>query len=158
MTRFGLPLLALVPGLLPGAAAAAANAPVSAARYVDAQGVEVIHNRNAELPSGAAAAASAPAQGKIGSVRAQPASNAPPDPRLQISADEQQRRDRDRVAILQAELDVESRRYEAAWQRLQGGDNKNGAAAVQRMNEELHDHQKNIEALHAELRRARVAR
>jgi hypothetical protein len=134
-------------------AAGAAAAPVSAARYIDAQGVEVIHNRDTE-----------PAVGQVQALA--PRSRKPPsgellyDPKLQVSSAEQGQRDRDRVGILQQELEAEARKYEALVKRAQGAGatNKPSAADAQRMNEELYDHQKNIQALNAELRRARNPR
>ena len=137
----------------------AGNQAISAARYVDAQGVEVIHNRNAELPLSVSAPAPA-TQGSVTVAKAAPLAAGPVDPKLRVAPAEQALRDRDRVAILQQELETESRKYESAWMRLQGakGTEKPGAVATQRMNEELDDHQKNIQALHAELRRAGAAR
>lgn len=138
----------------------AGNQAISAARYVDAQGVEVIHNRNAELPMSAPAAQGSVTVAKAAAPTSAAVAATPVDPKLRVAPAEQALRDRDRVAILQQELETESRKYESAWMRLQGakGTEKPGAVATQRMNEELDDHQKNIQALHAELRRAGAAR
>ena len=146
MTKF-LCLLLLLGG------AGSASAQISATRYIDAQGVEVIQSRRAAVPGTEAGAPAAPA-------RKVKTDNLMYDPKLQVSAAEQARRDRDRVAILQQELDVEARKYEAAFQRAQGGgpDNKPNADDAQRINEELYERQKNIQALTAELRRARSER
>lgn len=131
----------------------AAALPVSATRYIDAQGVEVIHNRNVE-----ARAVPAPAD----SGRTEPAKPLAMlyDSKLRISPAEQDRRDRDRVGILQQELEAETRKYQELWQRAQTrrGMEKPNAAQAQRMTEELYEHQTNIKALNAELKRATAAR
>ena len=135
------------------AASSHAAAQISALRYIDKQGIEVIVNRDAgrpaELPGAPPAAMPAPA----------PAVKAARDPKLQIAAAEQDRRDRDRVGILQQELDSEARKYAALMQRSQPGPGaeKLSAADAQRLTEELYDRQKNIQSLNAELRRARSA-
>jgi hypothetical protein len=154
MTKF-LCLLLLLGG------AGSASAQISATRYIDAQGVEVIQSRRASVPGTEAGAPPAPVPAApAAQARKVKPDNLMYDPKLQVSAAEQARRDRDRVAILQQELDVEARKYEAAFQRAQGGgpDNKPNADDAQRINEELYERQKNIQALTAELRRARSER
>lgn len=81
------------------------------------------------------------------------------DPRLRVSMAEQEARDRGRVDILQQELEAEVRSLDAATKRAQrAAADKLSAAQVQRVTEELNEHQRNILALHAELRRARNPR
>lgn len=144
-------------------------APISATRYIDAQGIEVIHNRGAEAAVAAASNADvSQAAGKVRSVDPVPvvrskkptSSDILYDSKLRVSAAEQGQRDRDRVGILEQELDAEARKYDAVVKRAQGGTapNKPSAADAQRINEELYDHQKNIQALNVELRRARAPR
>lgn len=121
----------------------------------------MIQSRRASVPGTEAGAPPAPVPAApAAQARKVKPDNLMYDPKLQVSAAEQARRDRDRVAILQQELDVEARKYEAAFQRAQGGgpDNKPNADDAQRINEELYERQKNIQALTAELRRARSER
>lgn len=134
--------------------------PIAPARYIDAQGVEVIHDR------GAPAADAIPTVVKT-SMPA-PASGVAASPKLTIAPAEQAARDRDRVAILEQELDRESRAYADVWTKLNPPVRtpKPAAGDSARMNEQLNEqlnqqlsaHQKNIQALHAELRRARASR
>lgn len=127
---------------------AASAGPIAPARYIDAQGVEVIHDRGA--PGGAAA----PTVARTG--MPVPAAG----PKLTIAPAEQAARDRDRVAILEQELDAESHAYADVWTKLNPPAHAPRPAAqdAARMSEQLISHQKNIQALHAELRRARSAR
>ncbi|WP_332878234.1 hypothetical protein [Massilia sp. S19_KUP03_FR1] len=142
-------LFRLAAGALLLCAAGQAAAQISALRYIDKQGIEVIVNRDAPRPAELPGAQPA----------AVPAAKAVRDPKLQIAAAEQDRRDRDRVGILQQELDSEARKYAALMQRSQPGPGaeKLSAADAQRLTEELYDRQKNIQSLNAELRRARSA-
>lgn len=139
----------LATGALLLAASGHAAAQISALRYIDKQGIEVIVNRDAARP----------ADLQVAQPSAAPAVKAVRDPKLQIATAEQDRRDRDRVGILQQELDSEARKYAALMQRSQPGPGaeKLSAADAQRLTEELYDRQKNIQSLNAELRRARSA-
>ncbi|MBD8541232.1 hypothetical protein IFT74_02725 [Oxalobacteraceae sp. CFBP 8755] len=136
-----------------------AHAQISATRYIDDQGVEVIVNRNAAARNSLLAQPAQPADGGLTSPAAgAPAVRAAPEPMLRISAAEQDRRDRDRIGILQEELATEARKYAAAMQRAQNAGNKTNklsATDSQRLTQELYDHQKNIQALNSELRRTR---
>lgn len=131
-------------------AASAQQAP--AQRYIDAQGVEIIQNRDAARPAQAA-------QPRAGAVRTAPAAAAAAaDPKLQVSAAEQSARDLDRAAILREELAQEMRKFEAASKALVQGEQAARAqpqagSALPRLKEILHTHQQNIEAISAELRR-----
>jgi hypothetical protein len=120
-----------------------------ATRYRNAQGIEVIQNRGAQVreeprspPAASAAAASQP------KTVAQEAA-------FQISAKEQAERDRDRKAILQDELAKEMEAYQTKMRMLQA----NAVQAslpddqVVRLKEMAVAHEKNIHALHAELGR-----
>jgi hypothetical protein len=137
--------------------AGAANAQISATRYIDADGVEVIQNRSAAVP--VAASPKAPPV-PVAHARKVNKDELLYDAKFNVSATEQAQRDRDRVAILQQELDTESRKYEAAYKRVQdsAAGNKPSADEAKRMTEDLYDHQKNIQALNTELRRARHTR
>jgi len=145
-------------------AGAVAGGPVSSARYIDAQGVEVIHNRNAETATGQPVAGPEGVVTNLGAQdqarrRQTPDIGVQNDPKLRVSAAEQEQRDRGRVDILQQELEAEVRSLEAVTRRAQrAAADKLSAAQVQRVTEELNEHQQNILALHAELRRARSAR
>lgn len=136
-------------------------------RYVDAEGVEIIQNRDpSRAPAIAPARAGEIAPARAGAVRSGGATTGavgPADPKLQVSAAEQSARDRDRVAILREELAHETRKFEAASKELvqtqqsarsqpQTGD------ALRQLKEVLHMHQKNIESLTAELRRTGTPR
>jgi hypothetical protein len=135
------------------AAAAAAAGPIAPARYVDAQGVEVIHNR------GEAAAGLAGEAGAVGGAVGSADTPARADPKLTIQPAQQAQRDADRIAILDQELQAESRAYADLWTRLYGARTAPpGSADAARLNAELVAHQKNIQALNAELRRARATR
>lgn len=137
--------------------AGAANAQISATRYIDADGVEVIQNRAAAVPV-AASAQAAPVP--VAFAKKANKDELLYDSKFHVSAAEQAGRDRDRVAILQHELDTESRKYEAAHKRIQdsAAGNKPSADEAKLMTENLYDHQKNIQTLNAELRRARHTR
>ncbi len=131
-----------------------AAAQIAANRYVDAQGVEVIVNRDAARTPDKAEIAGAPSK-PADKGGLQPA-RLMLDPKLRISAAEQDRRDRDRVGILRQELEMEAGKYAALVQKTQPGAGKLSAAETQRLTEELYAHQKNIESLNAELRRVRL--
>ena len=151
-----LSILRLAAGVLLTAAAGHATAQIAALRYIDKQGIEVIVNRDAGRP---ADAAPAPAATSVVMPAVAPALKTARDPKLQIAAAEQNMRDRDRIGILQQELDSEARKYAALVQRSQPGTGaeKLSAADAQRLTEELYDRQKNIQSINAELRRARSA-
>ncbi|WP_313177498.1 hypothetical protein [Massilia sp.] len=128
-----------------------------AQRYMDAQGVEFIQNRNAPRQEGIdapRAAAKKPAA---------VAEAAAADPRLQVSAAEQSARDRDREAILREELGHETAKFEAASkafvkaEQAARGQPQVGAALKQ-LKDVLHTHQQNMESLTAELQRTRSTR
>jgi hypothetical protein len=130
--------------------------PIAPARYIDAQGVEVIHDRGAPavdaIPTAPQPGTSAPAP--------VPASGAAVSPKLTIAPAEQAARDRDRVTILEQELDRESHAYADLWARLNAPPRTPRPVPedAARMTEQLSAHQKNIQALHAELRRVRASR
>ncbi|PHV07910.1 hypothetical protein CSQ96_08455 [Janthinobacterium sp. BJB412] len=131
--------------------AAAGEAPLSATRYIDAQGVEMIQNR--ARPAPAAAVVQAPA-----ALAAKP-SAAARAPGWQISAAEQAGRDQDRLDILKQELAAEVRLYESVTKALAGVAGKTTDASGQaRLYRDLNEHQKNIQSLHAEIRRIPAAR
>jgi hypothetical protein len=122
---------------------------IAPARYVDAQGVEVIHDRGSSAPP-REDAAGAPGR---------EAAPAPADPRLAIRPAEQARRDEDRIAILEQELKEESRAYADLLGQAAGAARaRPEPAQAARLNEQLVAHQKNIQALNQELRRARDMR
>jgi hypothetical protein len=143
--------------LLAGPALAGAT---EAQRYIDAQGVEVIHNRTVAVDTPAAA----PMAGKRRAVAAPVAELAPAsirvDARMRIPADEQARRDSDRIAILNQELMTEAKAYEAKWKTLNapGADAALPAPELARLKEEISGHERNIRALNAELRRTHATR
>lgn len=122
---------------------------IAPARYVDAQGVEVLHGRGT------------PADGPRAPVPAvrKDANAVVLDPKLVIPPAEQAARDNDRVTILQDELKEESRTYADVWSRLKvtGRRDNLGAEEIVNLNAKLVSHQKNIEALNNELRRAKQA-
>jgi hypothetical protein len=148
-------LVLLLLALAAGSAAAADT--ISAQRDVDAQGVEVIQNRS---PAPAAVTirqlSGATERAASGKLAAQAPAAGVRDARFQVSAGEQAARDLDRVAILEQELNNEMRavgeitRLSAA---LAGS--APGTQDPARVKERMNDHQKNIAALQAELRRAR---
>lgn len=131
---------------------AAAAGPIAPVRYIDAQGVEVIHDR------GAPAVDAIPTVFKTSMPAPVPVPAA--SPKLTIAPAEQAARDRDRVAILEQELDRESRAYADVWAKLNppARTPKPAPEDAVHMSEQLSAHQNNIQALHAELRRARAAR
>jgi len=138
--------------LLLAFACANCSAQISAKRYTGPDGIEVIVNRDAPMPE------SVPApQGRAPKKDPIQTASLALDPKLRISPAEQDRRDRDRLGILQQELEAESAKLAAAMARAQPTSAKLSAAESQRLTEELYDHQKNIQALNAELRRTRAA-
>jgi hypothetical protein len=147
----------LLTALLAAALPAYAD-PVSSHRYIDAQGVEIIRGRNATTP------ASSMVSGGLVDLEAKPhatlARSAVGDPKLKIAPAEQAERDRDRIAILEQELQEESRAFVALSERAAGkqGHVKRTPDELASAQGQLVQHQKNIEALNAELRLARLSR
>lgn len=147
-----------------------------AQRYIDAQGVEIIQNRDAPRPpatggqpraTGTRTAGTgglvSPAAGIAAAAAAMSGSGAEVDPRLQISPAEQSARDRDRETILREELAQEMRKFEAATKAMvqteQAARKQPEAGAVlKQLKETLHAHQQNIQSITAELQRTRVSR
>lgn len=161
-------LLAL--GLLRTTALAAPPSQATeAARYVNAQGIEVIQARannpvadqSALNPTPVATPAPprrsfSVANGAANIAQAFRVSN---DPKLHISAREQSARDRDRLTILQQELMKELTAYEQKT-RLLKRSAINGAMPkdeIDRLREVTIDHEKNIRALNAEIKGAELA-
>lgn len=142
----------LMAAWLPGCA----HAQLAPERYVDPQGVEIIVNRNAvnALPAAAPAAQGREKPAAPASTPALPAKAS-----WRVPPDEQAQRDRDRVGILTQELDAEMRAF-ADKKALsdQQKISKTGGRDPARINEELHEHQRNIQAILAELRRAKAVR
>lgn len=125
------------------AAAAGTDGASSATRYIDAQGVEIIQNRAKPAPPATAPVSPAP---KV--------SSAARDPGWQIGATEQAERDRDRLDILKQELADQVRLYESVMKSLAGVAGKTTEAPDQaRLYRNLHEYQKNIQSLNAEIRR-----
>ena len=141
-----------------GSASAAAAETISAQRYIDAQGVEVIQNRNLTVAVGAvkqvASTTERAPSGKL-------ATMAPGlhDASFQVSSAQQATRDQERVRILEQELDNEMRAL-AETSRLSAAltVTTHGAPESARVKERMNDHQKNIAALQAELRHTRQGR
>lgn len=128
-----------------------------AQRYMDAQGVEIIQNRNAprqggmDMPRTAASKLATVPDGAVA------------DPRLQVSVAEQSARDRDREAILREELGHETAKFEAASKAFVKAEQAaRGQPQVEtvlkQLKQVLHTHQQNMESLTAELQRTRTAR
>jgi hypothetical protein len=124
---------------------------------MDAQGVEFIQNRAA--PRAAAAVEKPPRPASV------PASvnQAPADTHLRITREQQAGRDADRLAILQEELTRESRLYQTAWNALTAAekaarDSKQTRPDLGHIQEELYEHQRNIQSINAEIGRTRIAR
>ena len=113
-----------------------------AVRYRDGQGIEMIGGRTTAIPD----AVSVPPA--LAARQAAPL-------RLQITAHEQQARDRDRdrLAILRQELDTEL----AALQENIAHSRGLAHEPLQRSREQLHRHQQNIRDLHAEISRTSKA-
>lgn len=90
---------------------------MSAPRLIDDHGIEVIVNRNAAAPDSLLAQPGQAANDGLTSrphPAGAPATRVVPEPMLRISAAEQDRRDRDRIGILQEALAFEARKYAAA--------------------------------------------
>lgn len=143
--------------LLPCVAVAALAQPAPAQRYVDAQGVEIIQNRDAPRQASADAPRVSTPRAGGGSVQAAV------DPKLRISAAEQAERDLDRVAILREELGQETRKFEAATQALAKAEKAargqpQADTILKQLKDMLHVHQQNIQAISLEMQRAQFAR
>ena len=154
-------LVTALPMLATGAAIAG---PLSVERYVDPQGVEIIHNRKQgggekQTPP-AIDLAPGKAPSTAPSIRAAEPDRPERDPRFQISRTEQSVRDGDRAMILQQELLIESQKFEETRKRLnvQRLRDSGAEAELARLNEDLNRHQQNIRALNAELRRMAQSR
>ena len=111
-----------------------------AVRYRDGQGIEMIGGRTTAIPD----AVSVPPA--LAARQAAPL-------RLQITAHEQQARDRDRLVILRQELDAEL----AALQENVARSRSLANEPLQRSREQLRRHQQNIRDLHAEISRTSKA-
>ena len=111
-----------------------------AVRYRDGQGIEMIGGRTTAIPD----AVSVPPA--LAARQAAPL-------RLQITAHEQQARDRDRLAILRQELDAELAALQENIAHSRGLANE----PLQRSREQLRRHQQNIRDLHAEISRTSKA-
>lgn len=111
-----------------------------AVRYRDGQGIEMIGGRTTAIPD----AVSVPPA--LAARQAAPL-------RLQITAHEQQARDRDRLAILRQELDAEL----AALQENVAHSRSLADEPLQRSREQLRRHQQNIRDLRAEISRTSKA-
>jgi hypothetical protein len=132
----------------PATAAFAQSA--DAARYVNAQGIEVIQSRRT-------VAAQAPVTEAAKNVPRPPAAPAAVDAKLLIPAKEQAARDQDRLSILKAELKDETSAFETKLRILQApaANGKLSADERQRIEEAMTRHQNNIRALNAEIARIR---
>lgn len=150
-------LLALAPGLHAQS--------IDAERYVNAQGIEVIQGRRAAPPATAPAAPapdagaalapapSAPARAPLvtgNAAQAKPAA-------FQIGAGEQDARDRERLAILKQEMQAENSALEQKVRILSNAElrSKLDPDQLKRLQETTLEHERNIRALTAEIRRAR---
>ena len=111
-----------------------------AVRYRDGQGIEMIGGRTTAIPD----AVSVPPA--LAARQAAPL-------RLQITAHEQQARDRDRLVILRQELDAEL----AALQENIARSRSLANEPLQRSREQLRRHQQNIRDLRAEISRTSKA-
>ena len=146
MNRYPSQLAAALAALVPLLAGAQTS---EAARYTNAQGIEVIQNRQAELPAVAAKpAAEAPRP------RA-PDTAAVHDARFTISAREQNDRDRDRLAILRQELMKEMEGFQAKNKILHSTSMQASLTEeqLQRVRDTSHAHEQNIRDLNAEINR-----
>jgi hypothetical protein len=155
MLRFLLGLLLLF-GLVP-VFAASSNEPD---RFVNAQGIEIIQPR-AALVTGEA---------KLSAPGEKPAGKAAPGvvaasfvsasaEKLRVSAKEQQNRDKDRLTILNQELQAEMQAYQTKWKAVHATNAKNALSAedMAKLQQQVGDHENNIQALQAEIRRANNA-
>ena len=120
-------------------------------RYIDAEGVEIIQNRDATRPPSVAPP-------RAGAVKTTGVTGEAADRKLQVSAAEQSARDLDRAAILREELAHEMRKFEAATKALvqtrqAAGSQPQAGATLKQLKEVVHMHQQNIQSLTAELRR-----
>lgn len=139
--------------ILTGNSAAYCQA-TDAARYVNAQGIEVIQARRPQTQSDSHVAAS-----KIAALSTTPAlpNIASSDSRLQISAKVQLSRDQDRLAILNQELATENKAFENKIRIMQTPAMKEKLSPEEqtRLQETLVDHERNMRALKAEIGRVR---
>jgi len=129
-----------------------------AERYINAQGVEVIQGRRAAAPSVAAPAGAdaSPAPAVQAPSRTAQAAQARPAA-FQIGAGEQGARDRDRLAILQQEMQAENSALEQKVRVLSnaGLRAKLDPEQLKRLQETTLEHERNIRALTSEINRAK---
>lgn len=138
------------------AASHAATSATEAPRYVNAQGIEIIHNR-AAMPSASESISVPAARVSRSSILV---SQPQREQRAMVSAKEQGDRDKDRAAILQQELGSETTRYQGVLNALSQPNVKEriGDAEWQRLQFARGLHEENIKALNAEIGRVRPAR
>ncbi len=126
-----------------------------AERYVDTQGIEVIHNRSATLVSGNSASSNV---SKIGvSPQLKPvltANNlAMVESKMQIPKQEQQKRDSGRLSILNQEMMMEASAYQTIWRALHVPNMKASLdiESTRKLQQSLNDHEQNIRLLTSEI-------
>jgi hypothetical protein len=141
------------------AATAAAQAQTTdAARYTNSQGVEIIQNRPppaAALPTTAPAREAPVKPVSVPQPKVAAENPAVRDARFQVSPQDQNARDRDRLNILRQELVKELEGYEAKNKVLRSPTMKAGLDEQQlkRLQETLQAHERNIRDLNAEISR-----
>lgn len=142
--------------LLTGSSSAFCQA-TDAARYVNAQGIEVIQARRPVTPP--EPVVQAPKAGAVLKNAAAPIV-ANGDSKLQVSAKEQRNRDQDRLVILTEELATESKAFENKIKIMQtpAMRSKLSSDELARLQETMVDHEKNMRSLNAEISRAREGR
>ena len=142
---------------------AAAN--IEAERYIGAQGIEIIHNRGIKpVPDEKAApdASNRPQKSSVNTKAIVPAMNNPlaQESKLRISSKEQSALDNDRLAILNQELMTEAATFQTKWKALHSANLKTvmSEEEIVKLQLSVAEHEKNIRALSAEIKRAQGAK
>lgn len=126
-----------------------------AERYVDMQGIEVIHNRGAVLVTGNSTSSNE--RKTSASLQSRPVLTANNlqfvESKMQIQKQEQQKRDGDRLSILNQEMMTEASAYQAIWRALHVPKMKASLdnESTRKLQQSLNEHEQNIRSLTSEI-------
>lgn len=126
-----------------------------AERYVDSQGIEIIHNHSVAVPLGNNLPSNILKAGVFTQLKAAVAENnqSSRGTKLQITKKEQQKRDGERLEILNQELMAEASAFQTKWKALNTPNMKLSMGNEQaiKLQQSLNENEKNIRLLTSEI-------
>jgi hypothetical protein len=126
-----------------------------AKRYVDLQGIEFIHNRGAAEVAGNGGSTIVRKTGASLQLKPKLTANNPlfVESKMQISKQEQQKRDGDRLSILNQEMMTEASAYQTIWRALHIPNMKASLdiESIRKLQLSLNEHEQNIRSLTSEI-------